>query len=139
MSAGSGVKHSEFNHSHDRLLHFLQIWVIPNKTGIPPAYEQKNIPTTTLNQLILIGSPVGGSNAVMIHQDVNLYVAYLTKNSSIDYTLKEKRYAWLQVIKGEVELNGDMLSAGDGAAIKDIQQLNIDSNAVSEILFFDMG
>lgn len=139
MSAGSGVKHSEFNNSANQPLHFLQIWIVPNQKNIPPAYEQKSIPTDQTNQLILIGSPTGGEHAVKIQQNVKLYVGYLAQNTVIDYELATDRYAWVQVIKGEINLNGQVLTAGDGAAIKDETKLKLQSHAQSEILFFDFG
>ena len=137
MSAGSGVRHSEYNNSKHDLLHLLQIWIIPDRPDIVPAYEQKKIPDIS-NQLILIGSPSGGEHAVQIHQNVNLYVAYLEPKALIEYELKTKNHAWIQIIKGEIKLNDTILSAGDGAAIENENILAIESIAQSEILLFDM-
>lgn len=138
MSAGSGVQHSEFNHSKKDLLHLLQIWIIPDKAGIKPAYEQKQIPTNQKNEMILIGSPAGGEAAVSIQQAVNLSVAYLSKGAVIYYPLEKTSSAWLQVVKGEVELNDVELTAGDGAAIQQEKLLTIQSHKNSEILFFEL-
>ncbi|MBI2790677.1 MAG: pirin family protein [Gammaproteobacteria bacterium] len=136
MSAGSGVKHSEFNHSDNEIVHFLQIWILPNKTGIPPSYEQKSIPEKA-NELILIGSPQAGSNIVTIHQDVELYVAYLTKNSTVRHVFK-RNSGWVQLIKGKIILNGNSLSPGDGAAINNETSVEIKSEENAEFLFFDL-
>lgn len=136
MSAGSGVKHSEFNPSETNLLHFLQIWIIPDKMGIPPAYEQKTIPQNIQNKFLLIGSPTGGEHAVTIQQNVNLYVAYLTANTSIEQPLKQHQHAWIQVIKGAILLNNNQVSAGDGAAIQNESLLKIHCDTHSEILLF---
>jgi redox-sensitive bicupin YhaK (pirin superfamily) len=137
MSAGSGVRHSEYNASKDKLLHLLQIWIMPDQQGITPAYEQKKIPDIS-NQLILIGSSSGGEHAVKIHQDVNLYVSYLEPKANLAYNLNDQHIAWLQVIKGEVKLNGKILLPGDGAAIKNEKSLVIESAVQSEILLFDL-
>lgn len=139
MSAGSGVKHSEFNHSKTEVLHLLQIWIIPDKTGIKPAYEQKTIPVENKNQLILIGSPSGDENAVSIQQNVHLYAAYLGNDAVIYTPLKANQAAWLQVIKGEVDVNGEKLSAGDGAGILEEKMLTIQSHKNSEFLYFELG
>lgn len=138
MSAGTGVEHSEFNHSKTDLLHFLQIWIIPEKQNLTPNYEQKTIEKKE-NELILIGSRDKHDGAVLIHQDMKLYAAYLTPNHTIDYSLNKDRIAWLQVIKGKLDLNGNELSAGDGAAIQDEAKLTIRCIENSEFLFFDLG
>lgn len=137
MSAGNGVKHSEFNHSDNEIVHFLQIWILPDKKGIPPSYEQKSIPTIKTNELILIGSPQGGSNIVTIHQDVELYVAYLTKSSAVTHVFK-RNSGWLQLIKGKILLNENSLSPGDGAAINDETSVEIRSEENAEFLLFDL-
>jgi len=138
MSAGTGVQHSEFNHSKTELLHFLQIWILPEKTGLQPSYEQKRIPDL-VNQLILIGSREGGEHAITIHQNVKLYVAYLAENHSIKYEFKKERKGWLQLIKGSIVLNGEQLSAGDGAAITDESEIHIESTNNAELLLFDLA
>lgn len=136
MSAGSGVQHSEFNPLANQFLHFLQIWIIPKTQGIPPAYEQKTIPQNLPNQLILIGSPKGGENAVSIQQDAELYVAYLKKNKLINYNFAAEKNGWLQVIKGELILNSVSLVAGDGAAIANENRIEIMALEDAEFLFF---
>ncbi|MBS0359381.1 MAG: pirin family protein [Proteobacteria bacterium] len=138
MSAGTRVEHSEFNHSKTELLHLLQIWILPEESGLQPGYEQKTIKKSD-NQLILIGSRSGGDGAVTIHQDVNLYVAYLKQHHSIHYDLKHERQIWLQLIKGEIDLNTHQLSAGDGVAVTNENKIEIKSLKDAEFLMFDLG
>lgn len=137
MSAGTGIEHSEFNHSTSDLLHFLQIWIIPQSTGFKPTYQQKTI-LKIPNSLILIGSQEGKNGAVTIQQDVNLYAAYLSPQHSIDYTFQTDRIGWLQLIKGSCNLNGQQLSAGDGAAIQDESLIHIRGIETAEFLLFDL-
>ncbi|MEO8402454.1 MAG: pirin family protein [Gammaproteobacteria bacterium] len=137
MSAGTQVEHSEFNHSKSDLLHFLQIWIIPEKPGLKPRYDQKKIFRTN-NNFILIGSKDEVEDAVTIHQDVNLYAAYLTQNHSIDYEFKNNRQGWLQLIKGKINLNGFELSSGDGAAIQNEKMIHVQCIDDAELLFFDL-
>jgi redox-sensitive bicupin YhaK (pirin superfamily) len=138
MSAGSGVEHSEFNPSKKNSLQFLQIWIQPDKQNIKPSYEQKTISHLN-NQLILIGSPEKSDYAIQIHQDVKLYLAYLTKNQSITYIMGLDRTFWIQVISGKLDLNKNILDAGDGAAISKEIMLEIKSlDDKTEFLLFDL-
>lgn len=138
MSAGQGIEHSEFNHSDTDLLHLLQIWILPENTDITSSYEQKPI-SKKHNEFILIGSRDGGAETVTIHQDVNLFVAYLTPNHTLKYELKEGRKGWLQLIKGKIDLNNHILSAGDGVSIKEEKELTLHSYKNAELLFFDLN
>lgn len=138
MSAGTGVEHSEFNHSTTKLLHFLQIWITPESPGLKPRYQQNTI-SKIQNSLILIGSQEGKDGAVMIHQDINLYVAYLTPQHAIDYSFQADRIGWLQMIKGSCELNGSPLSAGDGAAIQHENLIHIRCIESAEFLLFALA
>jgi redox-sensitive bicupin YhaK (pirin superfamily) len=137
MSAGSGVQHSEFNHSKKELLHLLQIWIIPNKQGIAPAYEQEAIPVANKNEFLLIGSPEGGEGAVSIQQEVRLFAGYLSADSTLYYPLLSGHTAWMQVVKGELTVNGIEMNKGDGAAIQEEKMLTIQATTESEVLFFD--
>jgi redox-sensitive bicupin YhaK (pirin superfamily) len=139
MSAGGGVAHSEFNASQSEGVHFLQIWIIPNTKALKPSYEQKSIPQSVKNALILIGSPNSIENAVLIHQDVDLYVAYLNKNKSISHVFLDSRLGWIQVIKGQIKINDAILSQGDGAKLSDEKQIKIEALAEAEFLLFDIG
>ena len=138
MSAGTHVEHSEFNHSKTESLHLLQIWIIPEKMGLPASYEQKTI-LKSENKLILIGSPQAGEGAVTIHQDAQLYVAYLTKEAAVDYEFKSGRGGWLQLVKGEISLNDKLMSAGDGAAITEVSEIHVKCEEDAELLLFDLG
>jgi len=138
MSAGTGVAHSEFNASKQEEVHFLQIWIIPSKTGLKPSYEQKSLPLTKMNELLLIGSPDGGPQAITIHQDVNLYICYLTKNGAVNYTFQKGRKGWIQVIKGEISLNGLFLNPGDGVQVTNENHIEIKCISDGEFLFFDL-
>jgi redox-sensitive bicupin YhaK (pirin superfamily) len=137
MSAGAGIQHSEFNHSDTDTLQFLQIWIIPKKSGLTPSYEQKPIQKIN-DQLILIGSEEGADGSITIHQDIKLYAAYLTLGHSIQYTFKNKRRGWLQLVKGKITLNGKQLVASDGAAIQEEEMIEIHCLENAELLFFDM-
>jgi len=136
MSAGSGVRHSEFNHSDTDELHLLQIWILPDKKGMTPGYEQKKIQKKS-NQFILIGSNHASSQAVTIHQNINLYAGFFNKYSSFIYTLTTHQ-AWLQLIKGRIQLNGNLVSTGDGVLIQNEKQLTIQCENEVELLFFEM-
>ena len=139
MSAGTGVRHSEFNASDTNPVHFLQIWIMPEQKGLQPSYEEKNFSQTKGN-LTLVGSRDGRENSVTIHQDVNLYLGSLDKSDRFTYQINDNRAVWLQVTKGEVKLNDRLLQAGDGAAIIDRTELAIAGNSPdSEILLFDLA
>jgi redox-sensitive bicupin YhaK (pirin superfamily) len=136
MSAGTGVVHSEFNGSQDEAVHFFQIWILPERDGIAPGYEQKLFPLEERRgRLQLLVAPGGTDGALNIHQDVRLYSSIL-ENERVEHTLAAGRGAWLQVASGSVDLNGVKLEAGDGAAIENEPSLAIEGTG--EILLFDL-
>ncbi len=141
MSAGTGIAHSEFNASITESVHFLQIWLIPNTKGIEPSYEQKHFPLSTKQgKLKLVASPDGRGDSVKIHQDVNLYVAVLNQGDLVNHGSNNNRSLWLQIAKGSLEINGQTLNTGDGAAIT--KEPNIELAATSndtEVLLFDLA
>ncbi len=138
MSAGTGVLHSEMNGSSDETVHFLQIWIIPERRGIAPGYEQKHFERDDLRgKLRLIAAPDGTDGAVTIHQDVRLYAAVLD-GATVEHSFAPERHGWLQVTRGEVEINGKKLSAGDGAAISAEKTIAI-SGSAAEVLLFDLN
>jgi quercetin 2,3-dioxygenase len=140
MSAGTGIRHSEFNHSKTDPAHLLQIWILPDRRGHAPGYEQKQFPAEEKRgKLRLIASPDGKDGSVTIHQDASLYVALLGPGQQVTHELGKGRYAWLQVAKGGVGLNGKALSQGDGAAVSDELRLTIKAGEDSEILLFDLA
>ena len=142
MSAGTGVRHSEFNSSETDPLHLLQIWIIPSGDSFPPSYEQKEFPLAEkLNRLRLVASPDGADGSVTIHQDARVYSAVLEKGKTVRHELAPRRKAWIQVARGSVRLNDQELSQGDGARIENESVLKIagTSDAPAEILLFDMA
>ncbi|NET10003.1 MAG: pirin family protein [Merismopedia sp. SIO2A8] len=141
MSAGTGISHSEYNHSTTDPVHFLQIWVVPEKRGIEPGYEQKYFdPTEQHGTLRLVGSRDGRNGSVTVHQDVNLYSGHLATGDNVTYHLEGDRQAWVHVVKGRLDLNGESLSTGDGAAIADIAQVSIQAQTDdAELLLFDLA
>ena len=141
MSAGTGITHSEMNASEESPVHFLQIWILPDKKGITPSYEQKHFaPDTRQDQWRLVGSRDGRDGSVTIHQDVSLYAANLSEGKRLTYSLEADRKAWLQVVKGALQLDGQTLEAGDGIAFSDFDTLTVlGSSPATEILLFDLN
>jgi quercetin 2,3-dioxygenase len=139
MSAGTGVRHSEANPSTKDPVHLLQIWIMPDNKGHEPGYEQKSFPEEEKRgRFRLIASPDGAEGSVTIHQDAKLYVSLLGPGQQVRHRLDRGRFGWLQVAKGSVELNGNALKHGDGAATDD-QELVIKAAEESEILLFDLA
>ena len=139
MSAGTGVRHSEFNPSSDEPVHFLQIWLEPNAQGVQPSYEQKTFSAQEKQgRLRLVASPDGAEGSVPIHQDARVYAALLNDGDAITYELPQGHKAYVHVARGTVELNGQRLSAGDGAKITVEPQLRFASGRGAEVLLFDM-
>jgi redox-sensitive bicupin YhaK (pirin superfamily) len=140
MSAGTGVTHSEFNHSKTAEAHLLQIWIFPERKGLQPRYEEKAIPPESLKDTLrLIASRDGRDGALTVFQDVELFASKLSAGKTAGHKLKAGRHAWLQVARGAVTLNGTNLSAGDGAAVSDEQSLTITAIQPSEFLLFDLA
>jgi redox-sensitive bicupin YhaK (pirin superfamily) len=140
MSAGRGIRHSEQNASATDVVHLLQIWILPDRSGHEPSYEQKAFPESEKRgKLRLIASPDGKDGSVTIHQDARLYVSLLSPGQSVTHQLAKGRSAWLQVAKGAIELNGKALAQGDGAAIENESKLEIKASQDSEILLFDLA
>lgn len=140
MSAGTGIAHSEFNASATAPVHFLQIWVLPEKRDLAPSYEQKSFPADARRgRLQLVGARDGRGGAVTIHQDLDLFVANLAKGDTVRHTLRPRRKAWVQVTRGAVSVNGAAVEAGDGAALTDEAEVHIAANDNAEVLLFDLG
>ena len=138
MSAGSGIRHSEFNHSQSEPVHFLQIWILPDRQGVKPGYEQKRIDLAELpGKLRLLASPDGRDGSVTINQNANVYAARLN-GDEVTHLLTPGRRAWLQVARGAVELNGTRLHAGDGAGVEDETALKLIADGSAEVLLFDL-
>ena len=141
MSAGSGVTHSEFNHSKSNPVHLLQIWILPERKGIEPSYEQKNLPSANGNGLSLIASPDGAAGSVRIHQDAKVFRGLISQQRPVVYPLGKERHAWVQVARGEVDVNGNRLQAGDGAALTSEAEVKLAAanGRDAEILLFDLN
>jgi quercetin 2,3-dioxygenase len=140
MSAGTGIRHSEFNASETDPVHFLQIWILPEAKGIEPSYEQKAFPEAEKRgTLKLVGSRDGREGSITIHQDVNLYASVLQAGEEVSYELGVDRVAWLQVARGAVLVNEQAIGAGDGVAISQESWVNVKGTGeASEVLLFDM-
>ena len=140
MSAGTGVRHSEYNASDSNPVHFLQIWIVPERNGLEPSYEEKTFTDEDKSgKLRLIGSCDGRDGSVTIHQDVDLYAAKLADGDMVDYQLAAGRKGWVQVASGDVQLDGQALSAGDGVALEGPRSISFTGKAATEILLFDMS
>ncbi len=142
MSAGTGVMHSEFNPSISERVHFFQVWIEPATTGTQPSYEQiRFYPKDKHNKLMRLAGPVGGNGAARINQDAQVFVAELTRSAEIPYRLSPNRAAWVQVVRGEVALNGVLLHNGDAAALSGEEHLVLSGEDAesSEILLFDLA
>jgi redox-sensitive bicupin YhaK (pirin superfamily) len=139
MTAGTGVLHSEFNPSKTEPVHFLQIWILPEKPGLTPSYEQRTFaPEETNGHLRLVASHEGRGGSLTVHQDMQLFAGKLDKGESTTVDLSPGRKAWVQVASGAVTVNDSRLGEGDGAAIEREKQLRIVAAAPSEILVFDL-
>ena len=139
MSAGTGVRHSEFNHAQDRTTHFLQIWIEPNVAGIAPRYEEKRFADAEKQgRLCLIASPDGADGSVRIHQDARLYVSRLAAGQALSAALAAGRLGYLHLVSGALTVNGESLVGGDAAKVRDETQLQITAGADSELLLFDL-
>lgn len=140
MSAGTGVQHSEFNDSDDKPVHFLQIWLLPERTGIEPGYEEKRFEREEkLDRLRLVGSANGRDGSVTIHRDADLYAGVLSSETRLSHEFRPGRLGWLQVIEGELLLDDIAMAAGDGAAIAAVDKVAIAAKQDAEILLFDMA
>ncbi|MEC4892036.1 MAG: pirin family protein [Oscillatoria sp. PMC 1051.18] len=140
MSAGTGVTHSEYNPSNTELVHLLQIWILPDRAKVEPRYAQKMYPDEERQgKLRLVVSADGRDDSLMIHQDANIYASLLAAGEQIEYQLSPNRHAWLQVVKGELNLNDVTVAAGDGVAVSDTDKLTLRANQDAELLLFDLA
>jgi redox-sensitive bicupin YhaK (pirin superfamily) len=145
MSAGTGVLHSEFNASRDELVHFLQIWIVPDRPGHAPGYEQKAFSAEEKRgRLRLIASADGHDGSVTLHQDVNLFAGLLTPGDRVTFETKPGRHTWVQVARGSIAIEGEVLDAGDGASIEQVKTVAVsarerEGDPEAEILVFDLA
>lgn len=139
MSAGTGIRHSEYNPSSDHAVHFYQIWLLPERTGIAPSYEQRAFPLEERRgKLRLVASPDAGNGSVAINQDACVYLSSLDTAATLAHPLEAGRHAWVQVMRGAVELNGSRLDKSDGAAVTGARNLSITALKPSELMVFDL-
>ena len=140
MTAGTGIRHSEFNPSDTDVVHFLQIWILPNSAGLEPGYEQKNFPTEEKQgRFRLVGSRDGRDGSVTIHQDVDLYATRLNQGERVSHALAANRKGWIHVARGSAVLDGNRLQAGDGVAVEGPATIGLTGASEVELLLFDMG
>jgi redox-sensitive bicupin YhaK (pirin superfamily) len=140
MSAGTGVTHSEFNGSEKNPAHFLQIWIAPKKVGLKPEYEERHFSSDEkTNRLKLIASSDGKEGSLRIQQEAAIYASLLDEDKSVELSLSKGRHAWVQIVRGAVELNGILLGDGDGAALSEEKGVALKARSASEFLVFDLS
>lgn len=139
MSAGSGIRHSEFNASQTEPVHFLQIWIMPDRQGITPSYEQKAFPASERNdRLRLVASPDGAEGSLKIAQQASLYSAKMTSGTELVHPLASRRLGWVQVVSGNLTVNGQALIAGDGLGLAEESEIRLRASEAAEVLVFDL-
>ena len=140
MTAGRGIRHSEYNPSTTEPVHFYQMWILPARKGLEPSYEQKSFPSAEKQgKLRLVAAPDAKEGSVKINQDARLYVALLKPGEEVAHAFARERHGWLQVARGSVDLNGEALHQGDGAAISEEKTLTVKGAKDSEVLLFDLA
>ena len=140
ISAGSGITHSEFNPSPDEPVHFYQIWLLPNVRDIEPGYEQRRFDENEkLDRLRLVAAPDGAADSLTIHSDARVYLSKLKDGAEVEHNLVNGRHGWLQVLSGDVQLNGESLAVSDGAAISDERTVVIAARGAAEIMLFELA
>jgi redox-sensitive bicupin YhaK (pirin superfamily) len=139
LSAGTGVRHSEYNHSKDRVTHFLQIWIEPNVTGVAPSYEEKRFSDADKRgRLRLVASSDGTEGSVKIHQDARVYAGLFDGEEAAELELAPGRSGYLHVARGEIEIAGERLGAGDAAMVTDAQRVKLSAGRSAEVIAFDL-
>ena len=139
MSAGTGVQHSEFNHAKDQTTHFLQIWIQPNVTGIPPSYEQKTFAESgKRGRLLLVASPDSAEGSVLIHANARVYAGLFDGAERFSLPLAPARKGYVHVVRGELEINGKRLAEGDAAMLEEEPQIVLSAGKQAEVLMFDL-
>jgi len=140
MSAGTGVTHSEFNHAKDQTTHFLQIWIEPTVTGIPPSYEQKTVPTEQKRgTLRLVASPDGAQDSVTIHADAAIYVGLFDGNERAELIFEPLRKGYVHLVRGALEVNGQFINTGDAILMENERRISLAKGSDAEVLVFDLA
>ena len=139
ISAGTGILHSEINDSTSEPVHLLQIWIFPDKKGVKPSYAEKSFAKAELGRLHLIASKTGRDGSIAINQDTNLFLGKLSEGDTVKQSIGTTRHAWVQLIKGELTVNGTKLQPGDAAAVSEVDSLVITADKASDFLLFDLN
>lgn len=139
ISAGTGILHSEINASAKEPVHFLQIWILPDRQGAEPDYAEKSFANAGAGRLHLVASKTGHDGSISINQDAELFLGKLAKGGLLEHRLDPKRHAWLQVVQGELEVDGTTLKTGDAAAVSDAESIALRATAPSDFLLFDLN
>jgi quercetin 2,3-dioxygenase len=139
LSAGTGVRHSEFNPSEKEETHLLQIWIVPDERGVKPRYGEKALAKAPTGKLHLVASKSGRDGSITIQQDADLHLARLNPKDSVEHVLNPGRHAWVHVATGEVDVNGQVLKAGDAAALSEETRVKLAAKQPSQVLLFDLN
>jgi quercetin 2,3-dioxygenase len=140
LTAGTGITHSEFNHSKTEQVHFLQIWILPDRQNLKPGYEQKHFTVEQKrDRLLLVASHDGRDGSVTVNQDLNLYATVLSNGAAVTHIVEPGRHAWIQVARGSALLNGQSIEVGDGVAVSQPGELQLIGKDDAEILVFDLA
>ncbi len=139
MSAGTGVTHSEYNHSGQNPVHFLQIWILPDRDGLAPSYEQMKLPADREAGFLLVGSRDGRDGSLTIHQDVDLYSVLLEPGATLRHSPDAGRHVWVQQLSGRCSVNGERLVPGDGIALSEVADVEMTGEERTEMLLFDLA
>ena len=139
MAAGTGVQHSEFNPANDEAVHFLQIWIQPDRKGVTPRYGEKSLKDAATGTWHLVTSKTGRDGSIGIHQDADLWLAKLEAGQTVSHSLAAVRHAWIHVAEGEMKINGKTLSGGDAAAVSGKTGLKLAATRPSQVLLFDLN
>ncbi len=140
MTAGTGIRHSEFNGSRTMPVHFLQIWILPERAGLNPGYEQKHYPLAErTDRLRLVADRHGTGGALTVHQDIRLYAGVLTAGGALELPLQRDRFGWLQVAQGSLSIQGQTVQEGDGVLVGEQERLLISTTSQAEVLWFDLA
>lgn len=139
MSAGTGIRHSEYNPSRDQIVHFLQIWIVPDRQGVEPRYQQRHFPDAEKRgRLRLIISPDGAEGSLSVYQDARVYAGLFDADEEERLALPDGRFAYVHVARGSIEVNGQRLAGGDGARLRNEREIDLRNGAGAEVLLFDL-
>lgn len=140
MTAGTGVRHSEMNPSLEEPVHFLQIWILPERNGLEPGYEERHVDCEDkAGRLALIASGDATNGALKVHQDVDVYMTALEPGDRLHHTLSTGRHAWVQVVEGDIEVNGQALAGGDAVALSDESEITLEAQTPAQAILFDLA